>query len=462
MPAQINNKLLILLCIWLWPVTAQNTAYPPFSREFTFQSCPQFWPEECRCLALTESHRIISDDLTNWLSGLSIIREKGFESKSLRGLAGGIALCAVQTSWDPTLLRLKVFLTLDSARAMALHDSILIDRHIMSSWMQTTAQRDSLLKQFAWCRILADSSDKEVCRTGISSGKKLLVQMTALLAYETALQYSTRGEYAASQRTIDSTLNIMQNETRLYTLRGRNDLALGNHPQAIRDCSKSLNLDPLDTWARSLRVEAFLALKKFDRAIADCDALLRISTNDPDTWYMRGLTNAQTNHLSEAIEDFSHALAQKPDYVQALVMRGNTNLMARQIALAIADCDRAISLDSTDSRSFIIRADAYRKNGMLPQAIADYSAAIARNPASARTFLKRGEILCDAGEYWRAVSDCSRAIELDPNLGAAYLCRARLYDRLGKPDAAINDRIIAARQGNDEARELLRKTGKSW
>ena len=203
----------------------------------------------------------------------------------------------------------------------------------------------------------------------------------------------------------------------------------GNYTSAVEAFTNAIELHPQRAGAYNNRGNAYAELGNHQRAIKDYSKAIELDPKFAGTYYNRGLLYADLGNYQQAIKDYS----------------------------------RAIELNPKDAAAYHGRGNAYRMLGNYQQAIKDYSRAIELNPQYVAAYNNRGFLYADLGNYQQAIKDFSKPIELNPKDATAYYSRGFVYDvMLGNHQQAIQDFKIAARLGNTQAQEFLRKEGIVW
>lgn len=164
---------------------------------------------------------------------------------------------------------------------------------------------------------------------------------------------------------------------------------------------------------------------------------------------------------SDAVECFTKAIELNPGYRKAHYNRAESYRVLGRRDAAIADYTRTIELDPKFVTAYIGRGIVYSDMGNQAKAIADYNAALAvskrlfkvragrgsaveqaRREQSFRqewaaTYADRGMAYCRKGLYKRGIPDFQESTRLDPQQYEAWWSLAMTYDRIGKPDEAI-------------------------
>ena len=197
------------------------------------------------------------------------------------------------------------------------------------------------------------------------------------------------------------------------------------------------------------------ARKGFGNAIEINEGFLQLF-NRAAAMHIRYGNQKQANDYLEKIEELESNLG------FAYYHRG---LACRELNMdreAIFDFDQVIKLNSNYWSAYLERGRVYQKLGDYRQAIDNYNVVMKRNPRDAVAYCERSSAYIGLEFFPLAILDCDRAIELDPKYARAYVDRGKSYERLGNAAKRIENFIIAAGLGSQEAQDWLKAKGVSW
>ena len=129
---------------------------------------------------------------------------------------------------------------------------------------------------------------------------------------------------------------------------------------------------------------------------------------------------------------------------------------------AVEDFNRTIEINPDYVAAYYNRGIVYGRLGNYSQAIEDYDKAIKINPRFVMAYNNRGKVYESLGNYRQAIEDYDKAIKINPRLVIAYNNRGIVYGRLGNNDLAVNDLRMAAKLGDDRAKNFLKNQGINW
>lgn len=267
-----------------------------------------------------------------------------------------------------------------------------------------------------------------------------------------------------------------------YERRGDIYARLGNYQQAIKDYSRAIEVDPKRA-ADAYRSRAFVYedLGNYQQAIKDLTKAIEAIEADPKysqktfwvevkkyayacNYFSRALAYEELGDHEQAIRDFNEVIKLDPkdqENRQTYLRRGLANYKLRKYAQAIEDFDRTIELRPKDKQAYRRRGKAFDALSKYNLAIRDYDRAIEIDPKYAEAYFARGNAYMDLEDYRQAVRDYDKAIELDPD-AAHYHNRGLAYHKLGNDLQAIEDYKTAARLGDKDAQDILKRNDIDW
>lgn len=308
------------------------------------------------------------------------------------------------------------------------------------------------------------------------------------------------GNYPAAIADYQQALRFVKQATQIPGLHyscAQVYFTLGNHEQAIAECTKAITLFPLFVSGYGLRAFLAAARGQTDAAIADyqiainlavgrqkvepCQRLCRLyreqgdheaallastavyaQVDDPkgraSILYDRVRSRFVLHDLQGVIDDCTEIITLVPTYYQALYSRGSALTRIGHAHEAINDFTNALDLleqqHVTDQEVhlylFVRRGDAYWNQGQAAAALADYDRAIALAPHNAELYAQKGLALNQLGRWEAAYQACATAVRLDPTAAFCWLEFAHAARRLGK----IADWQEATKQARAAAHNL--------
>jgi tetratricopeptide (TPR) repeat protein len=293
--------------------------------------------------------------------------------------------------------------------------------------------------------------------------REALILLSALCLLSLfAVTWRQVGFWRTSLTLYSHTIEVTDRNPVIYNNRGAayNDLA--DYARAIPDFNKAIEMSPRFAHAYSNRGMAYAGLGNHSLAIADFDRAVEFDPRYAHAYYNRGMIyNALGDH-TRAIADLDKATEIDPRYADAYSNRGAAYSSLGDYAKALSDFTKAIEINPKLAEAYSGRGLAYGSLGDYAKALSDFSRAIEINPKLAKAYSGRGAAYGSVRNYAQAIADFSRAIEIDPRDVGAYVDRAAAYAILGKREQAIADMRVAARLGNEGAKNLLKSQKIDW
>jgi serine/threonine protein kinase len=190
---------------------------------------------------------------------------------------------------------------------------------------------------------------------------------------------------------------------------------LGDHAQAVADCTEAIRLDPSLARAYSTRGSAHRMRGQLDLAVADCGEAIRLDTAAVLAYFNRGEAYRLRGDLDRAVADFTRAVELDPAYSWAHGSRGAAKQQKGDLSGAIADLDESIRLEPTYAWAYVVRAETSRLRGDFDRAIADCNDALRLQEGSCMAYATRGAAFRQKGDFGTATADLERALRLKPD-----------------------------------------------
>ncbi len=193
------------------------------------------------------------------------------------------------------------------------------------------------------------------------------------------------------------------------------------------------------------------------------DHTLKVTDGNWLIHYNRGKLHNILGNYNQAIEDNSRAIEIRPrDAVAAYNNRGNAYSALGNHRKAIEDYGKAIANKPDYVEAYYNRGIAYNVLSDYARAIEDFSRAIRIKGDHADAYNNRGATYYILGNQRQAIEDYGRAIEIKPDFAGAYFNRGVAYAGLGNREPAVQNLKMAARLGDERARNFLKRNGMNW
>ena len=197
---------------------------------------------------------------------------------------------------------------------------------------------------------------------------------------------------------------------------------LGEYELAIKDYNKCLEINPLNATVLSNRGNVYGLLKDYKSSIKDYTLALKIENNNLEARINRGITYTLNQEYNNAITDFEFA-------------------------------------KSLDSKNELIDANlafAFLNNKEYQKSIDLYQSLIYRNNQNPDYYFKQGVGFFNIQNFGKSAEAFTKTINLNSNFENAFLYRAQAYKMKGEINLALQDAMMAKKQGNN-ADALIRE-----
>jgi tetratricopeptide (TPR) repeat protein len=195
------------------------------------------------------------------------------------------------------------------------------------------------------------------------------------------------------------------------------------YPCVLEEYKQILAVNPESAQAHMLAGEALDGMHETPEAIGEFQAAEKAAPTEPNVHFGLGYLLWTQHRYPEAEQEFKLEIVNEPTHVQALAYLGDTEIKLEHQAEAEADLRRAV-----------------HQAGAVPLA-----------------WLDLGIVLVDEGKNDEAAQDFERVIAMDPGAVDAHWRLARLYQAMGKPDAAKAEFAKARALHEKEDKSLMQQ-----
>jgi tetratricopeptide (TPR) repeat protein len=181
-----------------------------------------------------------------------------------------------------------------------------------------------------------------------------------------------------------------------------------------------------------------------------------------EDWFSKGYRASEDKDWDNTILNYQKAIELKPDYAYAYNNIGLAYYEKGNDDQAILLYEKAIELKPDYAYVYNNLGLSYYEKGMYDKAIQSYRKALELKPDFADAYFNMGLSYNNTSNYDKAIQSYQKTIELKPDDNVAYNNMGYAYNKLGNTDKKIWCYQQAARLGNKECQEWLKKNGYSW
>jgi tetratricopeptide (TPR) repeat protein len=114
------------------------------------------------------------------------------------------------------------------------------------------------------------------------------------------------------------------------------------------------------------------------------------------------------------------------------------------------------------AKEYFNKAYQFVDAGNLQEAIFLYNLSIEKDPQFTDAYYNRGVIYYFLKDYKNAISDFDKTIRLNPAYAMAYASRGQVYEGIKDNNQAITDYKVAAKLGDNDAKNYLKSKNIDW
>ncbi len=252
--------------------------------------------------------------------------------------------------------------------------------------------------------------------------------------------YFDRREYAAAARTLERGLALDSTMTTASGVLGMSYLKLGRNEEAKARLQAAVTAHPADNTLQMSLARALLNLGENEEAARQLRVCVERNPKDQAALYLLGKTYLQ---LSETTLSKIHAI--DPDSVTAHEVTGEIDESMRNYDGALAEYSKAVQLAPNQPGTHYRLGNAFWLEQKWESARVEFEAELRNDPGNCTTEWKLGNTLLAAEQpASEALPPLDAAIARCPTLMQARVDRANALLKLGQPQKAIDDLLLAA------------------
>ena len=250
---------------------------------------------------------------------------------------------------------------------------------------------------------------------------------------------------------LDKAIELKENYTEAYLLRGQKKLELGNNTNAesaIEDFNYVLQMQKNNANAFLLRGDANRILNKDKEAFADINRAIQINAKSPDAYlqrawirqkFMASGKDVTIGDEDKIIADLDKALALKPDFIDALDTRGHYFIDIGENSKAIADFDKILKIKPDTAGIYQSRATAKFFQKQYAETIADLDKVEKLLGKDFDDFFTRAQCYQALKKHNEAIHDFDTILKTQPDNSSALMYRGVSNFALNKKTEAQAD-----------------------
>jgi Flp pilus assembly protein TadD len=230
-------------------------------------------------------------------------------------------------------------------------------------------------------------------------------------------------------------------------LLGRAAVAAGNKGEGLPRLAEACRAEPANEAFCFDYVQALLYAGEFSTASEALDKSLKLHPSSVQLTLALGVTRYGQRRFEEAGDAFLKTLALDPTIPQPYEFLGK---MIEQLNPRLPEITAAYRAwqqrDPSNAQASLLLAKALSAGGADASEIEKLlRSSIAFDDASWESHSELGQSLAKRRQFAEAAAELNKAIQLAPDQPQPHYHLARVYDRLGEPDKAKQERDIHAR-----------------
>ena len=206
---------------------------------------------------------------------------------------------------------------------------------------------------------------------------------------------------------------------------------------ALSAGSKVLAISHNNITARLIRCTALVASRQFKQARQEIDDVFKLDPGSMEARFQSGYIDLQEMKLDEAEKSFLQVRVAAPSDIRAIVGLAEVVLARGDPHGAVAFLKREMAANPQQTNLLISLGGLATKAKLGDEAIAAYSQLLTKEPENSAVHARLGILLNNKNDSTNSLVHLRRAVELSPNDPATALALALLYEKMGKPNAAV-------------------------
>lgn len=281
------------------------------------------------------------------------------------------------------------------------------------------------------------------------------------------------GENAAAISDLTSIIRFQPENIRIATKLAELHATLEHWPEVAAVLTPLVQRQQADTASTFLRAQALVNLKDDAVALSDLNHVISTDPNHAAALGLRAKLLANIGDTREALEDLNLATKLTPENMSLIQLRAQIYAASGDHKAAISDLTKLITQNPRDTEALLARAEIYQALGNGDSVRADVDSILKIEPSHYRALVLRGDGLFARKQFdqaaiaygtaieqensdpellWRrcqcrlhvrqevlAARDLDAIIKLNPQHNNALLTRARLQEKSGIFDGAVED-----------------------
>jgi len=175
------------------------------------------------------------------------------------------------------------------------------------------------------------------------------------------------------------------------------------------------------------------------------------------SWFQEGVKNSNAGNYPEAIRCYNMALDMNPNMSNAWYNLGIAYEQEKRKSEALECYQIAAQMGNTDAQKLLTL-----QRGENSGVVSSYEQKPVVPVYSAMSWYQEGMKNSNAGNYLEAIHCYSNALNINPNMNDAWYNLGIAYEREKKNSVALYCYRVAAKCGNKNAQDLLRKMNEKW
>ena len=258
--------------------------------------------------------------------------------------------------------------------------------------------------------------------------------------------YFGRHDYVHAAEVLERGIKLNPNMSTASALLGISYFEMGDSKKAEGPLRSALRTNPTDDNVAMTLARVLINTRKYEEAAVALKNLTVRHPEDQEAWYLLGKTYLQ---LSE--DALGRINKIDPDSMMAHDVAGEIDESMHNYDGALVEYKKAADMSPQRVGAHMHLAEVYWETSKWNSAAEEFTAELKNDPNNCTAHWKLANTILEVnGSVEDALTHLNDAIERCPALMQAHVDRARTLIKLGQPDKAVTDLLLAEKDSPKE------------
>ena len=260
------------------------------------------------------------------------------------------------------------------------------------------------------------------------------------------LLYFNQHDYVHAAEVLERGVKLNANMPTASAMLGISYFEMGENQKAEAPLRAALRTNPTDDNVEATLARVLVGTGRYEEAASHLKNLTIRHPDDQEAWYQLGKTYLQ---LSE--DALGRVNKIDPDSAMAHEVAGEIDESMRNYDMALVEYKKAVDLAPQQVGTHMRVANVYWETSKWDSAVEEFEAELKNDPNNCTAHWKLANTILEVnGSSEDALTNLNEAVGRCPALMQAHVDRARTLIKLGRPEQALPDLLIAEKDSPKE------------